>query len=314
MADLDHRRRAVVPVSGGRVRRQHRPVARLDLRVARVRGRNAVLCRGDRRLAVQRRDRRRQGHRVGLGRRQRALGGRGLVRRPRCRACARSVRTSRAHLPRAISLEDWGTLTVLSGDSGSRKAGPPGAQASVTALRVRLTAAHGGLPAGSEIVIGSAQATSVADLSAPRRPPSSRRQPASAAVMTAPIRLPRAPEPDVGGEVPGGPGAGRTRGLGAALVRRFRVSRLRDGVLRRQLRRPATERFPAAGTTARTSSPRRARRSSPLPTARCTRSASTGSAATGCGCETRPATSSTTRTSPPTRRSRSRVAASRQAT
>ena len=64
-----------------------------------------------------------------------------------------------------ISLEDWGTLTVLSGDSGSRKAGPPGAQASVTALRVRLTAAHGGLPAGSEIVIGSAQATSVADLS-----------------------------------------------------------------------------------------------------------------------------------------------------
>ena len=58
----------------------------------------------------------------------------------------------------SASLEDWGTLTVLSGDSGSRKAGPPGAQASMTALRVNLSAAHGGLPAGSEIVIGSAQA------------------------------------------------------------------------------------------------------------------------------------------------------------
>ena len=54
------------------------------------------------------------------------------------------------------SLDDWGTLTVLSSDSGSRKAGPPGAQASVTALRIRLSADHGGLPAGSEIVIGSA--------------------------------------------------------------------------------------------------------------------------------------------------------------
>ena len=57
------------------------------------------------------------------------------------------------------------------GTAGARKAGPPGAQASLTALRIRLSAAHGGLPAGSEIVIGIAQATSVADLSAPPRPP-----------------------------------------------------------------------------------------------------------------------------------------------
>ena len=102
------------------------------------------------------------------------------------------------------SLEDWGTLDVLSTSTGSRKTGPPAAQASVTALRITLTAAHGGLPAGSEIVIGTASATAVADLSAPARPRPSggvqRPRP-----VTSPKPLPRAPEPNVGGEVPGGP-------------------------------------------------------------------------------------------------------------
>ena len=102
-----------------------------------------------------------------------------------------------------MSLEDWGSLTVLSSDSGSRKAGPPGAQATVTALRISLTAEHGGLPAGSEIVIGNAQAVSVADLSAPPPPPGDDR-PARPAER--PDQGPRAPEPDdVGGEVAGGP-------------------------------------------------------------------------------------------------------------
>jgi murein DD-endopeptidase MepM/ murein hydrolase activator NlpD len=104
-----------------------------------------------------------------------------------------------------VSLEDWGTLTVLSSDSGHRKAGPPRAQASVTALRVRLSVAHGGLPAGSEIVIGNAQAVSVADLSAPPRPPTPRSERPSTSDER-PSRIPRAPEPDdVGGEVAGGP-------------------------------------------------------------------------------------------------------------
>jgi murein DD-endopeptidase MepM/ murein hydrolase activator NlpD len=106
----------------------------------------------------------------------------------------------------STTLEDWGTLTVLSTTSGSRKKGPPAAQASVTALRVHLTADHGGLPAGSEIVVGSAQATSVADVSAPPSPPpvkpGERRTPPSAGRGRT---LPPAPEPDVGGEVPGGP-------------------------------------------------------------------------------------------------------------
>ncbi len=102
------------------------------------------------------------------------------------------------------SLEDWGTLNVLSASTASRKSGPPSAQASVTALRITLTSAHGGLPAGSEIVIGTASATAVADLSAPARPRPSggvqRPRP-----VTSPKPLPQAPEPNVGGEVPGGP-------------------------------------------------------------------------------------------------------------
>jgi murein DD-endopeptidase MepM/ murein hydrolase activator NlpD len=103
------------------------------------------------------------------------------------------------------SLEDWGTLTILSTDSGSRKSGPPRAQASVTALRISLSAAHGGLPAGSEIVIGNAQAISVADLAAPLPPPTTPGAHRPTTPDGRPDRLPRAPEPDVGGEVAGGP-------------------------------------------------------------------------------------------------------------
>ena len=109
--------------------------------------------------------------------------------------------------PGSVSLEDWGTMTVLSSDSGSRRAGPPGAQASVTALRISLSVEHGGLPAGSEIVIGNAQAVAVADLSAPPRPPPST-DPDDPPTRPdgRPDHLPRAPEPDdVGGEVAGGP-------------------------------------------------------------------------------------------------------------
>jgi len=98
------------------------------------------------------------------------------------------------------SLEDWGSLSVLSVSSGTRKTEPPGAQGSVAGLRVQLTADHGGLPAGSEILVGSVQATAVATLSA--APPSN---PARPRPPVARPTLPSAPEPDVGGDVPGGP-------------------------------------------------------------------------------------------------------------
>ena len=104
-----------------------------------------------------------------------------------------------------VTLEDWGSLTVLSGSSGSRKKGPPAAQASMVALRIRLNAEHGGLPAGSEIVIGSAQATSAADVDAPPKPVVPGRNGRPARPAPDQPQLPPAPEPDVGGDVPGGP-------------------------------------------------------------------------------------------------------------
>ena len=55
----------------------------------------------------------------------------------------------------ATQLADWGTLTVRS--TGVDTSAPPGAagySGFVTAVDIRLTAAHGGLPAGSEIQLG----------------------------------------------------------------------------------------------------------------------------------------------------------------
>jgi murein DD-endopeptidase MepM/ murein hydrolase activator NlpD len=57
-----------------------------------------------------------------------------------------------------FTLADWGVLDVLAQTSESTAVNPRRARAAVVGLRVRLTLAHGGLPAGSEIVIGSAEA------------------------------------------------------------------------------------------------------------------------------------------------------------
>lgn len=102
------------------------------------------------------------------------------------------------------TLGDWGSLTVLA-DASGRRVKPAAAQGSVVALRVRLSAAHGGLPAGSEILVGSAQAIAVADRpsapSQPGEPPRPRPSPRP----TQPS-VPSAPEADDAGDtVPGGP-------------------------------------------------------------------------------------------------------------
>jgi murein DD-endopeptidase MepM/ murein hydrolase activator NlpD len=65
-----------------------------------------------------------------------------------------------------VSLADWGTLRTIEASSSSSAA--TGYHGFVTAVDIHLTADHGGLPAGSSILIGYA---SVAAQSAPEPPP-----------------------------------------------------------------------------------------------------------------------------------------------
>src|SRR5437764_11187866 len=74
--------------------------------------------------------------------------------------------------PGSIALADWGTLSVLSGSvSPGSAAGAPSYQESTTALVVQVNAAHGSLPAGSEILIGYAEAAAQGTNPAPPAPP-----------------------------------------------------------------------------------------------------------------------------------------------
>ena len=74
-------------------------------------------------------------------------------------ATANLVALGQAVTGTKIALADWGTLTVgnatadLTADTGTKAYG-----GSIVELDVKLTAAHGGLPAGSEIAIGVVQA------------------------------------------------------------------------------------------------------------------------------------------------------------
>jgi murein DD-endopeptidase MepM/ murein hydrolase activator NlpD len=72
----------------------------------------------------------------------------------------------------SVPLADWGTAVVLSG-SADRTADDETAsgRASIAALRVTLTAAHGGLPAGSEILVGYADASATVTLPTEEPPP-----------------------------------------------------------------------------------------------------------------------------------------------
>ncbi len=97
-----------------------------------------------------------------------------------------------------IPLADWGSLTsVAGGASGSPVTGYRG---SVTALQIRLTADHGGLPAGTTILVGYAE---VAAQAAPPEPPeqlpapSGKRGPKSRAPEPAPGFPPIRQPPEV---------------------------------------------------------------------------------------------------------------------
>jgi murein DD-endopeptidase MepM/ murein hydrolase activator NlpD len=70
----------------------------------------------------------------------------------------------------SAALADWGTVTVLSGSADKQSStDETSGQAAMTGVRVTLSAAHGGLPAGSQIVIGYAGAS--ATLQLPKEPP-----------------------------------------------------------------------------------------------------------------------------------------------
>ena len=122
--------------------------------------------------------------------------------------------------PGTIPLSDWGTLYVLAQSTGSRRGTAPAAQGSVAVLRVHLTAAHGGLPAGSEIVVGEASATAVVE-AAPA--PSNLPHGAEGAPRTGSDQVtggPRPPEQQTGEPaIPGGPVRAAPPGVAAALTR-----------------------------------------------------------------------------------------------
>ena len=72
--------------------------------------------------------------------------------------------TPTAATPNAqVQLGDWGTLELLATTTDTHGKPQPTAESTVVGLRIRLTADHGGLPAGAEIVVGSVTARSVAE-------------------------------------------------------------------------------------------------------------------------------------------------------
>jgi murein DD-endopeptidase MepM/ murein hydrolase activator NlpD len=105
-----------------------------------------------------------------------------------------------------VALADWGTLTVNAHDSEQSAAdGAETYRGSVAALDIRLTADHGGLPAGSEIQIGYAEAAAQSLPAAPESESETVPKPTSAPAPTTPA--PSKPEPQPAPKVapPSGP-------------------------------------------------------------------------------------------------------------
>jgi murein DD-endopeptidase MepM/ murein hydrolase activator NlpD len=110
-----------------------------------------------------------------------------------------------------VPVADWGALDVLVGEVES--GGEEGARAAVTGLRLRLLADHGGLPAGTEIAIGVAEARAAAQL--PPRPVASPQAPPRPAQASPPPPPPPPADPvrvtEPGRSQPGGAPRSRVR-------------------------------------------------------------------------------------------------------
>ncbi len=112
-----------------------------------------------------------------------------------------------------VALGDWGSLVTLEGATARTTGSTIDARATVTAVRVTLIAEHGGLPAGSEILIGHAETassvpapeeapatttvTTTTTATTPATPPAPPKpRPAAIPPAQGKKKLPEAPEPD----------------------------------------------------------------------------------------------------------------------
>jgi murein DD-endopeptidase MepM/ murein hydrolase activator NlpD len=94
-----------------------------------------------------------------------------------------------------IALADWGSLTALAGAGAGSAA--TGYRGSITALEIRLTADHGGLPAGTTILVGYAE---VAAQAAATPPPSDK--PKNPKNPEKPKNTPKSAAPEPTGSLP----------------------------------------------------------------------------------------------------------------
>ena len=101
-----------------------------------------------------------------------------------------------------VPLADWGLLDILASTVESTLEPPRAARATITALRVKLLADHGGLAAGSVIELGTTTATAAAAGAAEPLPPA---RPAPA--MTTPVApvVPASAPREPGKVIPGAP-------------------------------------------------------------------------------------------------------------
>ncbi len=104
-----------------------------------------------------------------------------------------------------LPLADWGTLELLAGTSETQTAPdrPKSGRAEIVALRVRLSADHGGLPAGSEIDVGVAKASAVESPGAQAERAATPAPKPQKRAAAAPVR--RRPIVEPGTSVPGTP-------------------------------------------------------------------------------------------------------------
>jgi murein DD-endopeptidase MepM/ murein hydrolase activator NlpD len=93
-----------------------------------------------------------------------------------------------------VPLADWGTLTALA-ESGTTTPGtPPSYHGFITALDVKLTLDHGGLPAGTDIQIGYGEVTAAAT-PVPTEPTTTAAPPTTTAPPPVPRPPPHQPKP-----------------------------------------------------------------------------------------------------------------------